>query len=135
MSKNQIVYKINAPVGIDEILEVMQLSGINRPINDKHRMQRMFDNSNVIVSAWHEFKLVGISRALSDFSYCCYLSDLAVRNDYQKQGIGKQMIAVTKDHVGEQCMLLLLAAPAAMDYYPKTGMDKTDNAFLIKRLL
>jgi ribosomal protein S18 acetylase RimI-like enzyme len=133
MIPQKIQYKINAPVSIDEIIEVLISSGINRPVTDRHRIKRMFDESNVIITAWHEFKLVGVSRALTDFSYCCYLSDLAVSSDYQKQGIGKEMVDITKNHIGDQCMLLLLAAPSAMDYYPKIGMEKIDTAFMLKR--
>jgi N-acetylglutamate synthase-like GNAT family acetyltransferase len=93
----------------------------------------MYQHSNLIVSAWNKEQLVGITRALTDFCYCCYLSDLAVRKEYQSSGIGKKMIALTKEIIGEQTALLLLAAPSAMDYYPKVGFTKIDNAFLIKR--
>ena len=93
----------------------------------------MFANSNLTISAWDGEKLVGVSRALTDFSFCCYLSDLAVRKEYQKLGIGKELIRITKENIGESVMLLLLSAPAAMDYYPKVGFEKIDNAFEIKR--
>jgi ribosomal protein S18 acetylase RimI-like enzyme len=93
----------------------------------------MYANSNLVVTAWDDERLVGISRALTDFSYCCYLSDLAVANNYQKAGIGKKLIALIKELIGDECMLLLLAAPLAIDYYPKIGMEKLDNAFIIKR--
>lgn len=76
---------------------------------------------------------MGISRSITDFVYSCYLSDLAVLKEYQHQGIGKEMIRLTKETVGDHCMLLLLAASSAMEYYPKIGMDKIDNAFMIKR--
>jgi len=90
-------------------------------------------NSNLIVTAWDEYELVGISRSLTDFSYCCYLSDLAVREGYKCKGIGRRMIEITKDVVGGQTMLLLLAAPSAMEYYPKVGLEKVENGFIIKR--
>lgn len=134
MEIQTIHYKINAKLKIEDVLDVYKSSGINRPLTDRSRIEQMFEHSNVVISAWHGFKLVGISRALTDYSYCCYLSDLAVHNNYQKQGIGKRLIEVTKEHIGDSCMLLLLAAPTAMEYYPKTGMEKADNAFLIKRI-
>jgi predicted N-acetyltransferase YhbS len=61
------------------------------------------------------------------------LSDLAVRKEYQKSGVGKKLVELTKEEIGEQTTLILLAAPTAMDYYPKIGMQKTDNGFIIKR--
>ena len=91
-------------------------------------------HSNLIVSAWDEEKLVGISRSLTDFCYCCYVSDLAVREEYQCNRIGKKLIEITKDIVGPESNLLLLAAPSAIEYYPKIGMDKVDNGFIIKRM-
>lgn len=128
-----ITYKINQPVEIDDIIEVYRSSGINRPINDRVRIKEMYANSNLIVTAWSGANLVGISRSLTDFSYCCYLSDLSVRKDFQNKGIGKELIRITKEYIGPQSMLLLLAAPTAIDYYPKIGMEKLDNAFMIPR--
>jgi len=40
-----------------------------------------------MVTAWHEDKLIGVARSITDFHYACYLSDLAVYKEYQKQGI------------------------------------------------
>lgn len=128
-----ITYKTGVRPATEEIIRVYNSSGINRPIADTERISRMYEHSNLIVTAWDGEQLVGVARSLTDFCYCCYLSDLAVSKDYQHKGIGKQLIGLTKETIGPQCMLLLLAAPAAMDYYPKIGLDKTDNAFMIRR--
>ena len=117
----------------DKIIDVYNSSGINRPTTDKERIEKMYSNSNLILTAWDKDKLVGISRSLTDFCYCCYLSDLAVRKDYQKSGVGQKLIQLTKEKVGEQTSLILLSAPTAMEYYPKVGMQKIDNGFIIKR--
>ena len=128
-----IKYRSDRTPSIETIIDLYNSSGINRPTTDRDRILKMYVNSNLIVTAWHEDKLVGISRSLTDYCYCCYLSDLAVREEYKHKGIGKQMIRVTKEIVGEKCMLLLLAAPSAMEYYPKVGLEKVDNGFIIKR--
>ena len=130
-----ITYKINSPVSAEEVIEVFKSSGINRPVNDKPRIQQMLDKADLIISAWNDDKLIGIARSLTDFCYCCYLSDLAVRMEYQHQGIGKQLVYLTREEVGKQSMVLLLAAPAAMGYYSKIGMEKNDNAFIFGREL
>ena len=129
----EIIYRTDITPDIDQIIDVYNSSGINRPTTDKGRIAKMYDNSNLIATAWDNDKLVGISRSLTDFYYCCYLSDLAVRKDYQASGIGKKLIELTRNEIGEQTALLLLSAPTAMDYYPKVGFQKIDNAFLIKR--
>ena len=128
-----IQFKTGHTPTTSEIIEVYNSSGLNRPTDDAPRITDMYRNSNLVLTAWDGPLLVGISRALTDFHYCCYLSDLAIRKEYQKMGIGKQLVQLTKEAIGPRCMLLLLAAPTAMEYYPKIGMDKLDNAFMIKR--
>jgi len=130
----EIAYKLDTIPDTDLIIELYNSSGINRPTNDKERITKMYSNSNLIVTAWDKNKLVGISRSLTDFCYCCYLSDLAVRKEYQKYGIGKKLIALTKENIGDQVMLLVLSAKTSMDYYPKIGFQKVDNGFIIKRI-
>ena len=129
----EIIYRDNIIPDINQIIDVYNSSGINRPTMDKERIKKMFSNSNLIITAWDKDKLVGISRSLTDFCYCCYLSDLAVRKEYQTSGIGKNLIESTKKSIGEQTALILLSAPTAIDYYPKVGFQKIDNGFIIKR--
>ena len=107
----KIIYRTDIMPDTDQIIDVYNSSGINRPTADKERIAKMYDNSNLIVTAWDKDKLVGISRSLTDFCYCCYLSDLAVRKDYQTSGIGKELIELTKNEIGEQTALILLSAP------------------------
>ncbi|HEY4789603.1 MAG TPA: GNAT family N-acetyltransferase [Bacteroidales bacterium] len=128
-----ISFRFDITPTIDQIINVYRSSGINRPIADKSRIKKMYDNSNLIVTAWDGNELVGISRSLTDYCYCCYLSDLAVSKPYQKQGIGKKLIELTKQKIGDETMLLLLSAPSAMEYYPKVGLNKVENGFIIKR--
>ena len=116
-----------------QVIEVYDSAGLRRPTTDPARIGEMVRNSNLIVTAWDGDKLVGVSRAITDFHYCCYLSDLAIRNEYQKQGIGQRLVQLTKEALGPRVMLLLLSAPTAMEYYPKIGMAKLDNAFMIQR--
>ncbi len=128
-----IRYVINEVPETGFIIELYKSAGLNRPVQDEERIETMYRNSNLVVTAWHEAVLVGIARSLTDFSYCCYLSDLAVRSDYQKRGIGKQLIELTRERIGSGAMLLLLSAPLAMDYYPQVGFQKVENGFMIAR--
>lgn len=116
-----------------EVAELYKSAGLRRPVEDLKRMQKMLANSNLIICARDEGKLVGIARALTDFSYCCYLSDLAVRADYQKKGVGKELINRVQEEIGPESMLLLLSAPTAHDYYPHIGFEKLDCAWSIPR--
>ncbi|MNG29464.1 Acetyltransferase (GNAT) family protein [compost metagenome] len=93
----------------------------------------MLDNADLTVSAWDGDRLIGIARALTDFSYCCYLSDLAVDNDYQKNGIGSKLVEQVRELIGPRCSLVLLSAPGAVGYYPKIGFTLSDKAYVIPR--
>ena len=130
----EITYRLDIIPDTDQIIDVYNSSGINRPTTDKERIKKMYDNSNLVATAWDNAILVGVSRSLTDFCYCCYLSDLAVKQEYKSNGIGKKLIELTKEKIGDQTMLLLLSAQTAMEYYPKVGFQKVDNGFTIKRL-
>jgi predicted N-acetyltransferase YhbS len=128
-----INYRVNAPVTAQQVADVFVRSGINRPTGDLDRIQKMLDHANLTITAWDGEKLVGIARSLTDFCYCCYLSDLAVDREYQRCGIGRELIEQTRKHLSEQVSLILLSAPSAMTYYPKVGFEKADNAWIIRR--
>lgn len=130
----EIEYRHNFPLEPVDVAAVFNASGIRRPTKDLARIERMFANADLIVSAWHEGKLIGVCRALTDFSYCCYLSDLAVANAYQNQGIGRELIARVQASIGDEVALILLSAPEAMEYYPKVGFEKIENGFIVKRV-
>lgn len=127
-----IQFKVNTTISAEAVIEVFKSSGINRPIDNIARMQAIIDNSNLIVTAWDGDSLIGIARSVTDFNYCCYLSDLAVKKEHQKSGIGKTLIELTQSSSGEQTMLVLLSNGPAMEYYPKVGFDKAENGFIIK---
>ncbi len=129
-----ITYRTNIPLAATDIARVLDASGIHRPTHDLDRIARMYRQANLVISAWKESTLVGLSRSLTDFCYCCYLSDLAVDRDYQHWGIGKTLIEKTRVAIGSETTLLLLSASSAMGYYEKVGFSKADNAFVIKRL-
>ncbi|OFI50463.1 GNAT family N-acetyltransferase [Floricoccus tropicus] len=128
-----IEYKRNEKISVEAFRQVLISSGINRPVNDIPRLQAMLDNSNLIWTAWDGDRLVAVARSLTDFSFVCYMSDLAVASDYQKQGIGKKLIDKTKEDLGPTVAFLLLSAPSAMEYYPKVGLKNISNAFFTPR--
>lgn len=128
-----IKYSINEKPTAKEVAALFESSGINRPTKDLPRLQSMLDHANLIVTARLKDQLIGMARGLTDFSYCCYLSDLAVRQEYQNQSIGRRLIEITREQIGEKSILLLLSAPNAMGYYPKVGFEKVENGWIIKR--
>jgi GNAT superfamily N-acetyltransferase len=129
----QLAFMTNLPLDAGAVADLFRASGIRRPVDDLPRIQKMLDHANLTITAWDGERLVGIARSVTDFSFCCYLSDLAVDRAYQRQGIGKALIDQTRQAIGPGTMLLLIAAPEAMEYYPHIGFDKMDRAWYMPR--
>ena len=128
-----IEYRINAELTPEALVGVFEKSGIDRPVRDVERLRKMIEHANLTVTAWDGERLVGVARALTDFCWCCYLSDLAVDKAYQQQGIGRELIARVRAEAGEDANFLLLSAPEAMAYYPKIGLEAVTNGWMWKR--
>lgn len=127
-----IVYQVNKKVSLEQFVFVLTDSTLakRRPIDDASVMQAMLDNADLTVTAWQEEKLVGIARCVTDFAYCCYLSDLAVSEHLQHQGIGKKLIALVEEQLPKTCKLILLASPKASEYYGKIGFTQHPRAWV-----
>ncbi len=117
----------------NEIIELYRAAGLPRPIDDPQRITAMYANSDIIVSARSGGRLVGVARTVTDKVWSAYLADLAVDPSLQRSGIGRRLVELTREALGDQSMLLLLSVPDAMDYYPKIGMDAVDNGFIFPR--
>ena len=102
-----------------------------RPVEDAARFGAMLAHANLVVTAWDGELLVGISRCLTDFAWTTYLADLAVRISHQRRGIGRELVRHTRA-AAPQATLLLLAAPAAVDYYPRLGFERQPQAWLLR---
>ncbi len=131
-----VLYAIEPELSVDEFIDVLRRSTLaqRRPVDDRECMQGMLENASVIATARDECGLlIGVSRAISDFHYCTYLSDLAVDESRQRQGIGKELLLRTHAACGFHTSLILLAAPAARGYYPRLGMEPHDSCWIVKR--
>lgn len=132
---SEIIYRSDLKITAEQFIDVLNRSTLaeRRPVSDRARIQRMLDHGNVLVTAWSNDVLVGVSRALTDFAFCSYLSDLAVDQKFQHRGIGKKLIDLTHEASGDETTLILLAAPAARQYYPKVNMEQFEHCFLRNR--
>jgi Acetyltransferase (GNAT) domain len=130
-----IEYKINAPISAAQFIDVLKRStlGERRPIDDLACIEGMLSNSNLIVTAWVGRQLIGVARSVTDFHYACYLSDLAVCSSHQKSGVGKQLQVLTQMQLGPRCKLILIAAPAANEYYSHIGYNNNPRCWVLER--
>ncbi|PQO26313.1 GNAT family N-acetyltransferase [Blastopirellula marina] len=125
-------YQLEPDLAVAEFIDLLERSTLaeRRPMNDMGRMEGMLRHADLIVTARDGELLVGISRAITDYNYCTYLSDLAVDQAYQRQGIGKQLIARTHEAGGKHTTLILLSAPKAVEYYPHVGMTQHPSCWI-----
>jgi predicted N-acetyltransferase YhbS len=129
-----IQYRLDSIPTPEQIIELYKDAGLPRPVDDVERIRKMYEHSNLVVTAWDGEVLAGVSRSITDWVWSCYLADLAVRNDYKKSGIGRRLIQLTRERLGEQSMVLLLSVPTAMEYYPRVGFVKQESSFIINRV-
>jgi ribosomal protein S18 acetylase RimI-like enzyme len=130
-----ISYRNDALISAEQAIDLYIRStlGERRPVHSKETFEAMLKNANLTITAWDKEKLVGISRTLTDFAYVAYLADLAVDQEYQRAGIGKQLIAQTQSHLGPECMIVLLAAPKANEYYERIGFEHNPRAWMLRK--
>jgi len=129
-----IEYRYGNDLNLDQVIELYNAStlGQRRPVDDRRIMTDMLRHANLVVTAWDGDLLVGLARTLSDFSYVGYLADLAVRLSHQRRGIGVELIRKTRERMGPRSLLVLLAAPKAVEYYPKIGFTRHDSAWTLR---
>ena len=128
-------YRVNTPITADEFIDVLERStlALRRPVHDRAAIEAMVKHGNLCVTAWSGATLIGVARSLTDFHYACYMSDLAVDVAYQHDGVGRKLIGVTQQQLGPECKIRLLAAPAAVGYYPKIGFVHNPNCWELER--
>jgi predicted N-acetyltransferase YhbS len=126
---------LNPQLTEDEFIDILNRStlGERRPIEDRKCISGMLKNADIVITAVENEKIIGVARSVTDFNYCCYLSDLAVDKNYQKHGIGKKLIDMTQRQLNEKCKIILLSAPSATEYYPKVGFTQHTSAWTLAR--
>lgn len=130
-----IEYRDDAIVSVDEAIDLYRRStlGERRPVDRPDIFKGMLKNAHLTLTAWDGVRLVGIARSLTDFTYVAYLADLAVDASCQKQGIGKRLIEETRRRLEPECMIVLLAAPQANEYYAKIGFEHNPRAWVLRQ--
>jgi len=128
-----IQYFDSRKISAAEFIDLLRRSTLaeRRPVDDPNCIQSMLRHANLLCTAWDGETLVGVARSVTDFEFCCYLSDLAVDQSYQRRGIGRKLIALTQSKLGRRAKIILLAAPKAEAYYPKIGFAPHQSAWIL----
>lgn len=131
-----VAYQLEPSLSAEEFVDVLRRSTLaeRRPVSDAAVIAGMLAHADLIVTARLAGQLVGVARSLTDFSYCTYLSDLAVDAGHQRRGIGRELVRRTHDAAGRHTTLILLAAPQAQSYYPHIGMRPHGSCWIADRV-
>lgn len=134
-AEQALTFQLEPDLSVDEFVSILERSTLaaRRPVDSPTAMAGMLRHASLIATARTGGTLVGVARALSDFSFCTYLSDLAVDQAHQRAGIGRRLIEYVHQAAGKHTTLVLLAAPAARSYYPHIGMLAHDSCWVIPR--
>lgn len=129
----KIQYDYSRKISEADFVDLLNRStlGERRPVDDPKCIKAMLDHANLLCTAWDASKLIGVARSVTDFEFCCYLSDLAVDEAYQRQGVGRELIRLTRSRLGSKAKIILLAAPKAEAYYPRLGFDPHRSAWIL----
>lgn len=130
-----ISYQLEPELSATEFVDLLIRSTLaeRRPVGDAATIAAMLKNADLIVTARLDSLLIGVSRAITDFAFCTYLSDLAVDEQFQRRGIGRELIQKTHAAAGFNTSLILLAAPKAQAYYPHIGMTRHESCWMTGR--
>ena len=130
---SDVTYQVEPDLSSAEFVDLLRRSTLaeRRPVDQPGLIAAMLRNADIIQTARVAGKLAGVSRALSDFSFCTYLSDLAVDEAFQGRGIGRELIRRTHEVAGLHTRLILIAAPKAVSYYPHIGMAQHPSCWTI----
>lgn len=126
-------YETSTPITVEQFADLLRRSTLaeRRPVEDVACLAAMLEHGNLLCTAWDGDKLIGVARSVTDFAYCCYLSDLAVDHEYQRRGIGRELIRLTQSKLGPRAKIILLSAPAAVEYYPRIGFESHPSAWVL----
>lgn len=130
-----ILFTTDRPITREQFVDLLRRSTLaeRRPVDDDACIDAMLRHADLLCAAWDGETLVGVARSVTDFQYCCYLSDLAVDSAYHGKGIGRELVRLTQSKLGPRAKIVLLAAPAAREYYPRIGFQRHDSAWMLSR--
>ncbi|HSI84293.1 MAG: GNAT family N-acetyltransferase [Candidatus Methylacidiphilales bacterium] len=129
----EITYEHSRRISAKEFRDVLERTtlGVRRPLDDEECLNAMLSNADLVCTSWAGDRLIGVARSVTDFVYCCYLSDLAVDEKFQGRGVGRRLIRLTQSRLGPRAKIILLAAPGAQSYYPHIGMEQHPSAWVV----
>ena len=117
--------KLEYSMTSEEFLEVVESVGWKTYSNEQ--VNKALNNTMYMVKALANGKLAGIGRVVGDFSIVCMLSDICVKPEFQRNGIGTKIINELKKLIedgekqGEKMQIELIPTAGNEEFYKKAG--------------
>ena len=130
-NENTFMYAVEHGLDINDVRRLWEASGFleYNPDFDWDSLPDLLANSNLILVARHNGDMVGMTRCVTDFALFCGLVDLMVEREYQRQGIGRELVRRTRAAAGKNVWLTALASDAISPFYEFTGWTKVENGW------
>ena len=121
----QMNIKIYHEMSNEDFLEVIQSVGFKTYSNEQ--VTKALENTMYMVKVEVDGKLAGIGRVVGDYSIVCCLSDICVKPEFQKKGIGLIIVNELKKMIeegvkeGEKMQIELTPTAGNEVFYQKAG--------------
>jgi ribosomal protein S18 acetylase RimI-like enzyme len=137
-TRPKILYASEPTLDAAEFRRVLVESGLGatRPIDDEARLKTMLASADMVLTARLDGPgkpLIGLVRGITDFSWVCYISELAVCKSAQGLGIGKGLLDEVRRQLGPSVAISLISVPDAVGFYERIGMKRMPDAFWFGR--
>jgi len=122
----EIAFSINDTIKTDEVLNLYKAnnwSAANKP----EQLLMALNNSHSLVTARLSGELVGIGNAISDGHLVVYYPHMLVHPNYQRKGIGRNMMNTLKDKYADFHQHMLTADADAIAFYKSLGFEKAGD--------
>ena len=133
----EVAYAREPDLPLADFARVLEESGLGatRPLGDLERLGRMLTQANLVMTARRGpgGELLGVARCVTDFSWCCYVSELAVGRAAQGLGVGRGLLDAAQAELGPEVSVILLSMQDAVGFYERIGMARQDDAFAFRR--
>lgn len=116
-------------IDVDEFRSLLQRTGFD--VQDRTRIATALLES-ITIGAWHDAKLVGVARIVTDSAVTATLAELAVDPEYQHRGLGRTLLSRAYDATprGE---LSIIAPRGTGPFFEALGADRALASFVLRR--
>ena len=127
---NEIQYSVCGSLQQEELGKLL-LSAANSCYSASE-LESIISKSTAYITARDSGRLVGFCRLLSDGAVIAYINNMAVRPEYQQQGIGKAMLDRLVESAGKVKSIYLYSDTADL-FYLNNGFQLSEKRLYVRR--